>query len=243
MQSMTIGNERPTIFLCDPGLDEAHRMIDDLAARDFDIRLITQCSEAEEAIVTGIPDAVVLDVGLPVIGGYEVCRKVRPYYNGLIIIKGEEGEETAQLLAFERGADDYVVLPASPALFAARIKAHLRRQHGALNHTEALQIRSGDMLVDATRREVRLGSEPVELTALQFELLWYLAKRSGRVIPREELYGALYHSDYNGFDRSVDVHISRIRHQLGDCPDNPTYVKTVRGVGYLFVGRSQGVGL
>lgn len=230
--------ERPTVFLCEPGQADADTMNGYLVDSGFDVRLVTHCNDAMDTIVKGVPDVVVLDVGLPDVGGYEVCRKVRPYYRGLIIIKGHERGESAQLLAFDRGADDYVVMPVSPALLSARIHAHLRRESGMADNAAALQIRAGELIIDATSREVLLGAKHLELTALQFELLWYLAGRSGRVVPREELYEAIYQTKYNGFDRSVDVQISRIRRHLGESPDNPTYLKTVRGVGYLFVGRS-----
>jgi len=123
-----------------------------------------------------------------------------------------------------------------PALLTARICAHLKRGRSRVDNANDRQIRVGDLVVDSTRREVSLSGRPIDLTTMQFELLWYLAKRSGRVVARQELYEALYREKYNGFDRSVDVYISRIRHQLGDNAENPHYVKTVRGVGYLFVG-------
>ncbi len=231
-------NLRPTVLLCEPGQDNTDQLNGYLINRGFEVRLVTHCDAAMDAIITSVPDVVVLDVGLPDAGGYEVCRKVRPYYRGLIIIKGHDREETAQLLAFDRGADDYVVTPVSPALLSARINAHLRREGGMIGDTSALQIRCGELMIDATCREVQLGAKSVELTTLQFELLWYLAKRSGRVVPREELYKSVYQTEYNGFDRSVDIQISRIRRHLGECPDTPTYLKTVRGVGYIFIGRS-----
>jgi DNA-binding response OmpR family regulator len=94
----------------------------------------------------------------------------------------------------------------------------------------------GQLMVDASLRTVSLAGKPIDLTTMQFELLWHLAKRSGRVVSRDELYDALYNEKYNGFDRSVDVYISRIRQQLMDDVDNPSFLKTIRGVGYLFVG-------
>jgi DNA-binding winged helix-turn-helix (wHTH) protein len=118
-----------------------------------------------------------------------------------------------------------------------RSHVHLKRSRKvAGNNGSGRQIRVGQLMVDASLRTVSLAGKPIDLTTMQFELLWHLAKRSGRVVSRDELYDALYNEKYNGFDRSVDVYISRIRQQLMDDVDNPSFLKTIRGVGYLFVG-------
>ncbi|GAB6908119.1 Transcriptional regulator [Desulfosarcina cetonica] len=230
---MVQADKRPSIFICEPNYGPAHPLVVYLTAKSFDVHCIPESGQAVDAIVIQMPDLVLLDANLPMAGGYEVCSMVRPHYGGPIIFQSQARDEAAQLLAFERGADDCITTPISPALLAARIHAHLRRGRGMANDR---QIRVGRLVVDAALRAVSLDGQPIDLTTMQFELLWYLAKRSGRVVPREELYEALYNQVYNGFDRSVDVYISRIRHQLGDDADNPHYLKTVRGVGYLFVG-------
>ncbi len=227
--------KRQTIFLCDAHQGTASTLIDCLNAKGFVVYVIANISEAADQIITAAPDVLLIGVHPPEMDVFEVCSTIRPLYNGLILFLGQNGDEAAQLLAFERGADDYIIRPASASLLAARIRAHLNRLNGSLGQT-IRQIRVGDLTVDATRREVFLANRPIELTSIQFELLWYLLERRGRVVSREELYEAMYQSKYNGFDRSVDVYVSRIRQQLGDNADNPTYLKTVRGVGYLFVG-------
>lgn len=234
--SATVPKKHPVVFICAPVQNEAPDLVEYLKNKHFSVRCIHDSSSAIDGIITHVPDIVLLDAYLPVAGGYEVCSAVRPYYSGHIIVQGHDVDEAAQMLAFERGADDYVALPVSPALLTARINARLRRSNGFAGQTSALQIRTGNLVLDAARREIILSGEPIGLTTIQFELFWYLAKRSGRVVSREEIYEALYNEKYNGFDRSVDVHISRIRHQLGDTADNPVYLKTIRGVGYLFVG-------
>ncbi len=235
MATVVLGN-RPTIFVCESDRGTVHPLVEYLAPKDFSVRCIPESGQAIDQIVTRVPDIVLLDARLPVAGGYEVCSAVRPYYNGVILFQGQDRDEAAQLLAFDRGADDYILAPLSPALLAAKINAHLKRAHGSACKGSNRQMRVGELLVDAARREVFLAGQPVDLTTMQFELLWYLVKRSGRVVPRQELYEALYQQKYNRFDRSVDVYISRIRQQLGDDAENPNYLKTVRGVGYLFVG-------
>lgn len=225
---------RPTVLLCQPDHDSAHALVEYLEAKGFAAGFVSESDRAVDQIITRVPDVVLLDSRILPAGGYDVCREVRPYYTGFILFQGWEQDEAAQLLAFERGADDYIAMPASPALLSARIRAHLSR--GRASHH---QVRIGQLVVDASRREVVLADQPLDLTTLQFDLLWYLAKRSGRVVSRQELYEALFHEKYNGFERSVDLYISRIRNQLGDDPENPSYLKTVRGVGYLFVGADE----
>jgi DNA-binding response OmpR family regulator len=225
--------KRPTIFICWPYHGDTDPIAAYLKAKQYLVHCIVESSQAIEEITTHAPDLVLLDPYLSAAGGYEVCGTVRPYYHGPIIFLSEDKDEAAQLLAFERGADDYIFLPISPAVLTARINVHLKRGNAVVNRTRQNKRKVGELMVDAASREVFLAGEPIGFTSIQFELLWYLVKRSGRVVPREELYEALYKQSYNGFDRSVDVYISRIRHQLGDDSSNPRYLKTVRGVGYL----------
>lgn len=238
MNPKALRRKSSTIFICDADMDAEHPLTAYLAAKGFVVRCFQESGDVVDRIITSAPDAVLLGTHLPSAGVYDVCAAVRPYYNGLILFTGGGGDEAAQLLAFERGADDYILLPASPPLITARICAHLKRRNGTSGQPGARRIQAGELVVDATRREVLLADRPVDLTSIQFDLLWYLAKRAGRVVSREEIYEAMYHEKYNGFDRSVDVYISRIRQQLGDDADNPTYLKTVRGVGYLFTDNS-----
>lgn len=240
--SMTVIKKCPTIFICEAELVPAHPLVAYLTAKNFSVRCIPESSQAMDLIVTHAPDIVVLDTHLPVAGGYDVCGTVRPYYNGPILLQGRDRDEAAQLLAFDRGADDFIPKPVTPALVTARIRAHLKRSHGSVGQANGRQLRIGELVVDAAIRAASLAGHPIELTTMQFELLWYLVKRSGRVVPRQELYEALYKEKYNGFDRSVDVYVSRIRHQLGDNAENPSFLKTVRGVGYLFVDHDGNTG-
>jgi DNA-binding response OmpR family regulator len=208
-----------------------HSLVKYLGTKGFAADLVAESNRTVDRIISRTPDVVLLDSRILPAGGYDVCREIRPRYNGPILFLGWEQGEAAQLLALERGADEYIMMPVSPKLLAAIINARLSR-----GRTSYHQVRAGQLMVDASRREVVLAGELVDLTTVQFDLLWYLARHSGRVISREELYEALFHENYNGFDRSVDVYISRIRNQLRDDPENPSYLKTVRGAGYLFVG-------
>jgi DNA-binding response OmpR family regulator len=238
MTSRVVIKKSPLIFLCEAGCGSTNEFVKFLTDRDFDVCCIPESGQAVDQIIIRVPDIVILDVNFPPAGGYEVCKEVRRYYSGPILLLGRDHAEAAQLLAYERGADDYIVKPVSQALIAAKISAHLRCMRRLDPQSNGRRIRSGQLIVDATRREVSLAGEPVDLTTIQFDLLWYLARRSGRVVSREELYEGIFKQKYNGFDRSVDVYISRIRNQLGDDPETPSFLKTVRGVGYLFVGQA-----
>lgn len=233
--AIAIMKKRPNIFICDSDDTSTLPLVKYLEGEGLSVHRISESGEAVHQILNQMPSLVLLDTLLPSAGGFDVCRAIRPYFSGPIIFHSTHDDEAAQLLAFERGADDFVVKPTSPPIMAARICAHLKRARNPSGTPNELMVKSGELTVDAARREVSLSGKQVDLTSIQFELLWYLANRSGRVVSREELYEALYSEKYNGFDRSVDVYVSRIRHQLKDNADSPRFVKTVRGVGYLFV--------
>ncbi len=207
-----------------------------LKVKGFNVRSIQDSVLAVDQIISCPPDVVLLDVHFPELGGYEVCKRVRQKYNGLIFLQGCNKEETAQLLAFEQGADDYFLAPMSPVLLTAKIRSHLKRNSRREANNNGNKIQVGKLIVNMARREVFLAGHPIDLTTMQFELLRYLAERSGNVVARKELYEALHKEDFNEYDRSVDVYISRIRYLLGDDVGHPTYIKTVRGIGYQFVG-------
>lgn len=185
------------------------------------------------------PDLVVLDIMLPGMDGFQVCREVRPEYAGPILILTARDDDLDEILGLELGADDYVTKPVKPRVLLARVRALLRRAQSQPGTTGApARIALGELRVDSTRREVWLAEEPVSLTTVEFDLLWYLAVRAGNVVSRQQLYQAIYNYDYDGMDRSIDVYISRLRQKLGDESSSPHLIKTVRGVGYLLVGES-----
>ncbi len=234
MDPVQIFKKSPTIFICKSNSDAADYLGDHLSMKGFIVSLIHLCSEAVEQILKWKPDIVLLDANLPYSGGYEVCRLVRQNYGGLIIVQGWTQDEAVQLQAFDKGADDYVAASESTILLTAKIMAHLRRDR-AITKKPHRQLRIGEMFLDAGRSEVFLADQPVKLTTTQFELLWYLAQRSGEVISREELHKSLYKEKYNGHDRSIDVCISRLRRRLRDNAENPIYLKTIHGRGYLLM--------
>ena len=170
---------------------------------------------------------------LPGMDGFQVCKAVRPEYGGPILILTARDEDLDEILGLELGADDFVTKPVQPRVLIARIRALLRRAHPAAPKPAGGRVTVGQLSVDASRREAHLGDSELDLTTIEFDLLWYLVGRAGEVVSRQDIYQALFNYDYDGLDRSVDVYVSRIRRKLGDDTSQPHYIKTVRGVGYL----------
>ncbi|WP_430459750.1 response regulator [Thalassolituus sp. LLYu03] len=197
-------------------------------------------SRAIERIKTEQPDLVVLDLMLPGEDGLAVCRIVRPYYKGPILMLTARTEDLDQVLGLEMGADDYVAKPVRPRVLLARIRALLRRVKEAPETQEAeaapgSRLTFGNLVVDSSMREAWLEGKSIDLTSAEFDLLWLLSSSAGRVLTREEIFHQLRGIEYDGQDRSIDVRVSRIRPKVGDDPMNPKRIKTVRSKGYLFV--------
>ena len=167
------------ILICDPDTSAARHLADYMQQQGYRVSCVVESGEAINAILTLMPDVVLLDTQLPVGGGFEVCRRVRSGYNGLVLFQSRNGEEEPQLLAFELDADDYIIKPISPVLMAAKLSAHLRRNNGWRSGPPKHLVRLGDLVVDAARREVHVANRPIDLTTAQFNLLWYLSQPAG----------------------------------------------------------------
>ena len=230
--------DQETIFLVEDDPELAELVKARLEDEGFCVVLEANGKAACARILTEPPDLVVLDVMLPGMDGFAVCREIRPSYKGPILFLTARDDDIDQILGLELGADDYVTKPVPPRVLVARVRALLRRAHPAAVQTAVCRIVLGEMVADVSRREVHLKGALVCLTTVEFDLLWYLINRAGQVVSRQEIYRALFNYDYDGLDRSVDVYISRIRHKFGDDPSVPHYIKTVRGVGYLLAGAS-----
>ncbi len=178
-------------------------------------------------------DAVILDVMLPDADGFEVCRQIRARSDIPILMLTARGEETDRIVGLELGADDYLPKPFNPRELLARLRAILRRRNsGAAG--KANVWRFGRLEIDRDARIVRLDGEECVLTSYQFELLSALAADAGRVLSREQLMDRVKGEDLEAFDRSIDVHISRIRAAIEDDAKHPRRIITVRGAGYVF---------
>jgi DNA-binding response OmpR family regulator len=180
-------------------------------------------------------DCVVLDLMLPGRDGIEVCRQLRSRSDVPIVMVTARGEESDRVLGLEVGADDYVTKPFSPRELLARIRANVRRGRGQVGPAqETIQV--GKLVLDPAKMTVTLDGNPVEVTAYEFSILRALAQRPGKVLSREQLLDLAKGSADLSFDRSIDVHVSRLRAKLGDDSRSPKILKTVRGVGYLLAG-------
>jgi two-component system, OmpR family, response regulator len=183
------------------------------------------------ALEQGAYDVVLLDVMMPGMDGLEVARRVRGKSNVPIVMLTAKGDETDRIVGLELGADDYLPKPFSPRELLARMRAVLRR---ARPDVVAERLMVADVVIDVLGREVKKGDRPVDLTGIEFDILLALARRAGRVVPREALLTEAGRGDVTVGERVVDVHISHLRQKLGDDPKQPALIKTVRGVGYVF---------
>jgi len=197
--------------------------------------VVTLASDGRQGLAEALArryDVVLLDLMLPGKSGLDVCRELRARSDVPVIVITARGEEADRVLGLELGADDYVAKPFSPRELLARIRAVVRRARGQAGPSLDV-VRVGALVVDpAARRATHHGKE-LPLTGYEFALLKALAERAGRVLSREQLMELAKGSAEESFDRSVDVHVSRLRHKLGDDPKRPQLLKTVRGLGYL----------
>lgn len=187
--------------------------------------------EAALALVReGHPDVVILDLMLPGIDGVEVCRRLRTFSDAYVLMLTARAEEIDRIVGLRVGADDYVTKPFSPRELVVRVRVLLRRPRTAGATDEILQ--TGELGLDLGRRSATLRGIPVTLTTIEFDLLAALLQERGRVLTRQQLLDRVWGADFVGDDHLVDVHIANLRRKLGDDPELPSFIETVRGVGY-----------
>jgi two-component system alkaline phosphatase synthesis response regulator PhoP len=184
----------------------------------------------------GRPDLIVLDLMLPGLDGLQVCRTLRAESDVPIIMLTAKTAEQDRLVGLDLGADDYVTKPFSPRELAARVRAVLRRLPEEALQRGPTEVTQGELRVDFLRHEAFLADKPLNLTPIEFRLLGVLMREPEKVFSRAELIAKVFGYDFEGFDRTVDVHIRNLRRKLEADPDHPGYVKTVYGVGYRFAG-------
>lgn len=207
-----------------------------LTAEGFEVAEAADGREALERLGSLEPDLVVLDVLMPGMDGLEVLRRVRAGSDVYVILLTAKAEEVDKLVGLAVGADDYLTKPFSPRELVARVRAVLRRRRDAPGPPAGGDVVCFDGLtIDSARREVSVGGVAVEMTALEFDLLAALAAAPGRVYTRRQLLERVWGWDYIGDERVVDVHVRNLRRALGDDATDPSFIGTVRGVGYRFV--------
>ena len=202
-----------------------------LGAAGFEVAAVAGGAAALERLGREPYDALVLDLTLPDIDGLEVCRRLRAKWNTPVLMLTARGEPMDRVVGLEIGADDYLAKPFEPRELLARLRALLRRAHAPVR---ASVLRFGRLEIDRDARAVRVDGAERTLTSLQYELLVAFAENAGRVLSRDTLMDLVKGAELDAFDRSIDVHISRIRAVIEDDPKAPRRVLTVRGAGYVF---------
>ena len=201
-----------------------------LSQNGFDVEGARDGAQGLATLAASPFDAVLLDVMMPGMSGLEACKRIREKSRIPILMLTAKGDETDRVVGLELGADDYIAKPFSPRELLARLRAVLRRSapEGTLE-----KVVVGHIALDLEGRQATAHGQRVDLTALEFDLLVALAKRAGRVVPRDNLLAQAGRGDVVVGERTVDVHISHLRQKLGDDPKSPRLIKTVRGVGYV----------
>ncbi|MBN2100033.1 MAG: response regulator transcription factor [Dehalococcoidia bacterium] len=211
-----------------------------LAREGYGVLTAADGAEGLETARSGKPDLVILDVMLPKMDGYEVCRIMRREMTVPILMLTAKTEETDRVVGLEVGADDYVTKPFSMRELMARVRAMLRRTEMMKRETVPSTgapvpcFKAGDFEIDAARHRVSRGGVAVELSRMEFALLEFLARNQGQVFSRDRLLEKVWGYDFVGDTRTVDVHVSWLRHKIEADPAHPRYLVTVRGVGYKF---------
>jgi len=219
------------ILLIDDDL-RLHELLDRyLAQHDVSLHHAPDGGRGLAALADGAYDVVLLDVMMPGMDGLEVLRRIRSKSSVPVLMLTARGDEADRVVGLELGADDYVPKPFSPRELLARVRAVLRRMRPETMGGERLSAEG--VVVEVEARRVRAGGEEVHLTGIELDILVALMRRAGRVIPRSALLELAGREEVVG-ERTVDVHISKLRRKLGDDPKRPKLIQTVRGVGYVF---------
>lgn len=233
------------VLIIDDDIRLSQMLIEYLSQRGLGVESRSDATAGYSAAVSGNFDAVILDVMLPDGDGFDVCRKIRGVSSIPILMLTARGDDEDRIVGLEIGADDYLPKPFNPRELLARVRAILRRQR-PVSDTPSLtgavkpMLRFGRLTLDPEARAVRVDGALADLTSHQFALLWALVERRGRVQTRDQLMEAVRGTGLEAFDRSIDVHISRIRSAIEENPRKPRYIRTVRSEGYVFTVPDQG---
>lgn len=204
-----------------------------LVREGFTVHAASDGPTAVGAVRDLAPDVVVLDLMLPGFDGVEACRRIRTFSDAYIVMLTARSEEIDRIVGLSVGADDYLTKPFSPRELIARIRALLRRPRTmAVGGSVDAHHPVAGIVVDAARRSVTVDGQPRPLTTTEFDILAVLSRDPGVVISRQSLLDVVWGADFVGDDHLIDVHVANLRRKLGDDPDAPRFVETVRGVGY-----------
>lgn len=223
------------ILVIDDDVELCSLVAEYLKPEGFQVDSVYDGQSGLERALDGDHLLVVLDVMLPRLNGFEVLRRIRNQSRIPVLLLTARGEDVDRIVGLEIGADDYLPKPFNPRELVARIHAILRRTREKPIRAPMPEIvRVGDVELDPATRTVRHAGEPVELTSVEFSLLEMLLREAGRVVSRERLADVVLSRKFSPFDRSIDMHVSKVRKKLGDSNGGTDHIKTVRGVGYIF---------
>ena len=204
-----------------------------LSQYDFNVTSAVHPKEGLNQLKQTLPDLIILDIMLPDMDGLEVCREIRKSYNVPIIMLTARGEVTDRIVGLELGADDYLPKPFEPRELVARIQSILRR---CSDNIQSNKLCFGELTIDLDKHIIMLNKKKIESTTMEFELLTLFVRNPGKVFTRDQLLDQLRGLEWDAFDRSVDVLISRLRQRLNDDPKEPKFIRTIWGKGYKFIG-------
>lgn len=224
--------DNPRLLLVDDDEKTLHLVGVYLEREGYAVERATNGYDAIRRARESLPSLILLDVMLPGLSGTEVCRILRTESNPFIIMLTARTTEDDMLAGLDAGADDYIAKPFSPRELTARVRAVLRRTGHGTDDAEAEMVTIGDLRIDVARRRVTVAHAVVQLTPIEFRLLHILARTPGRVFSRQELVERAFGYDYDGLDRTVDVHIKNIRRKVEPDRDRPRYIGTKFGEGY-----------
>ena len=215
-------------------VDDERKIVDIVKAylerEGYKVLIAYEGKSALELAQRQFPDLIVLDLMLPEISGWDICRTLRKESDVPIIMLTARDETSDKVVGLELGADDYVTKPFDPKELVSRVKAVLRRSEGKTMPKDQLTV--GDLSVDVEKRKVHRGGETIELTPMEFDLLRVMAENPGRVYNRMQLLDRVQGDAYEGYDRTIDSHIKNLRKKIEPDPNHPRYLITVYGVGY-----------
>jgi len=229
-----------SILVIDDDVELCSLVSEYLEPEGFQIEAVHDGNRGLDRALNGDYLLVVLDVMLPGMNGFDVLRRIRNTSRIPVLLLTARGEDVDRIVGLEIGADDYLPKPFNPRELVARIRAILRRTQSAEKGAERLEdqipevVQVGDIELDPATRIVRQNGKAIELTSVEFNLLHVLLREAGRVVTREHLVDAVLSRKFSPFDRSIDMHVSKVRKKLGDSDTGSDHIKTVRGVGYIF---------
>ncbi len=228
------------VLIVDDDVELCELVTEYLEPEGFHIESVHDGEAGLQRALSGEHVLVVLDVMLPRMNGLDVLRRLRAQSQVAVIILTARGDDVDRIVGLEIGADDYLPKPFNPRELVARIRAILRRSQAAQSDNETPhKIAIGDVALDPASRTVRRAGDPVELTSVEFSLLEILLRSAGQVVTREQIAEQVLDRKFMAYDRSIDMHVSKVRRKLGPQPGGDERIKTIRGIGYIYARPSE----